>query len=219
MRRPPLSSDKSILFGGVAGAEPPHLAGRLLARNQGRRSRLPEPLHWPPFPDTRPAFRNGPELSRAPPAAVYVFPLLENVHRAPLTARTVPDTRSQGKGGLPCCRRPFPPHPQSTTSFPDQEAARAHPSPDLVSTRRNALLPFALFVEPVAPVPVGVHISENGCCHLSAELNGFRRRRPSFRRALAVTRTRRFCCQQRNHSSQISIRPDQAAFFNDFASL
>src|SRR5665213_4414583 len=33
--------------------------------------------------------------------------------------------------------------------------------------------------------------SHNGCCHLSIELSRLRCRRPSFRRDLAVTRTRR----------------------------
>ena len=37
--------------------------------------------------------------------------------------------------------------------------------------RRVALLPFALLVERLAPVPFGI-LNLNGCCHLSIELSG-----------------------------------------------
>jgi hypothetical protein len=43
-----------------------------------------------------------------------------------------------------------------------------------LTRRRNALLPFALLLEPIAPVPFGVHIIENGCCYLGIELSRFR---------------------------------------------
>jgi hypothetical protein len=39
-----------------------------------------------------------------------------------------------------------------------------------VHHRRFALLPFALFVEQLAPVPVGVLNIVFGCCHLRFEL-------------------------------------------------
>jgi hypothetical protein len=66
--------------------------------------------------------------------------------------------------------------------------SRFNPS---LHNRRFALLPFALFVEQLAPVPVGVLNILFGCCHLKlrTELSP---RRKSFRLDLAVTRTRRF---------------------------
>ncbi|HVH86811.1 MAG TPA: hypothetical protein VM912_08805, partial [Terriglobales bacterium] len=57
------------------------------------------------------------------------------------------------------------------------------------------MLPSALFVELLAPVPVGV-LNFNGCCHLGTELNGLRFRKLTFLARPAVTPTRRFAIHQ-----------------------
>jgi hypothetical protein len=74
--------------------------------------------------------------------------------------------------------------------------------------RRFALLPFALFVEQLAPVPVGVLNILFGCCHLKLRTEHSPRRK-SFRLDLAVTRTRRFA--KNYNSSGRSLLRDRSS--------